>query len=194
MEGLTPCYAIDGSTYRFGNQTPVCNWNANGYRLPTEAEWEKAARGGSTGLNYPWGNTISHSQANYFSSSLFDYDTSPSSGYHPAYESDSTPYTSPVGSFPANSYGLHDTVGNIFEWCWDYFYIHYYSVSPTSNPHGPEMEPTITQGADYRSFRGGDWFNNAKNARNSVRGYYPANGGTHGIGLRIARTAVLPHG
>ncbi|MCB1132201.1 MAG: SUMF1/EgtB/PvdO family nonheme iron enzyme, partial [Verrucomicrobiae bacterium] len=86
MENRTPCYRVDGVVYRTGWQDAVtCNWNADGYRLPTEAEWEKAARGGLNGKNFPWGNTISQSQANYDSYwsggvPYYSYDVNPTSG------------------------------------------------------------------------------------------------------------------
>ena len=66
-EGLTPCYTVSGAIYQDGPEhAGGCNWSANGYRLPSEAEWEKAARGGLSAQNFPWGNTIAHSQANYY--------------------------------------------------------------------------------------------------------------------------------
>ena len=107
MESKTPCYNLS---------TWSCDFNANGYRLPTSDEWEYAARGGLQSKRFPWGDTITHSQVNYRSSSEDSYDTSPTRGYHPAYD-DSYPYTSPVGSFPSNGYGLYDMSGNVGEWC-----------------------------------------------------------------------------
>ena len=119
MEGKTPCYTVSGSTYKSGESAPSCDFNANGYRLPTNTEWEYAARGGLHGRRFPWGDTITHSRANYYSSTSYSYDTSSTRGYHPSYDSGGYPYTSPVGSFSSNGYGLYDMSGNVGEWCWD---------------------------------------------------------------------------
>jgi len=184
MEGLTPCYDLSDWS---------CNWSANGYRLPTEAEWEKAARGGVDGHRFPWSDTdtIQHTRANYESranysyvTSSYDtsYDTSLTVGDHPDYADGETPYTSPVGSFAPNGYGLYDTAGNVWEWVWDLWDAGYYAESPKVDPRGPSSTSSL-----YRVVRSGRWGYDAFSSRISGRRHgWP--GGRRRMGFRI----VLP--
>ena len=192
-EGLTPCYYTSAgwtTVYRSG-QIDLANscvkWTANGYRLPTEAEWEKAARGGANGHRFPWTNTdtISHSQANYYSSSRYSYDISPTRGYHPAFNDGVPPYSSPVDYFAPNGYGLYDMAGNLWQRCWDWYDASWYKQpgatqndtrGPANSPHG------------FRVMRGGSWHRFANFACCAHRDNdVPENADYH-IGFRCVRT------
>ena len=166
-EGMAPAYYTDSALttrYRSGQVAPYVNWSASGYRLPTEAEWEKAARGGASGHRFPWSDTdnITHSRANYICTSKYSYDTSPTRGCHPAFASGGSPYTSPAGYFAPNGYGLYDMAGNISEWCWDWHKRSYYGSAPSSNPRGPGS-------GSYRVQRGGGWLYDAGSCRAAIR-------------------------
>jgi len=187
-EGLAPCYYTTVSqttVYRSGYldlPNSAVKWTANGYRLPTEAEWEKAARGGLQDRRFPWGDTASHSQANYYSTTSYAYDISPTREFHPDYKTGSLPYTSPANSFAANGYGLHDMAGNLFQWTWDAFSETWYDQAGATadDTRGPAFVST-------RVLRGGYWHDLADGLRCANRSdHWPALA-VYGYGFRCVR-------
>jgi sulfatase modifying factor 1 len=184
-DNLTPCYYADSALtiiYKTDHVEPYVKWDANGYRLPTEAEWEKAARGGSSGHRFPWSDsdTIQHSRANYNAEGPASYDLNYPAGYHPTYATGGIPYTSPVGSFAANGYGLYDMAGNVWEWCYDW--LGAYSSESQTDPRGP------TSGS-IRVGRGTSWAGQAIFCRVAYRGKNGPGGRSYDIGFRCARAA-----
>ncbi|MFC1452004.1 SUMF1/EgtB/PvdO family nonheme iron enzyme [Verrucomicrobiota bacterium] len=173
-EGRTPCYDLSDWS---------CNWSANGYRLPTEAQWEKAARGGVAGHRFPWSDSdeIQHARANYTSDGVFSYDTGPTRGHHPDYDEWGEPYTSPVGALAPNGYGLYDMCGNVAEWCWDWWDKMYYSSPQGMDPRGPA--PT-----GLRAFRAGSWNDCAVGCRVARRDQGASGWASGDLGFRT----VLP--
>jgi len=175
QEGRQPCY--DLSTWE-------CDFDKNGYRLPTEAEWEYAARGGASPYTrYPWANGIHHLAANYKANGdAYHYDWSPytTDTYHPQWNDGIFPYTAPVGSFPANGYGLHDMVGNAWQWCNDWYFADYYLISfpETINPTGPAS-------GTHRVVRGGSWLSDAFLCRTSYRGDITPDMTFESVGFRV---------
>ncbi len=176
-EGLTPCYYTDSSlktVYRRGEidlSNDAVKWSGCGYRLPTEAEWEKAARGGLVHNNYPWGNEDPVCVAGARNGARFDDNN----------RCDRIG-TAPVGMYSANGYGLYDMAGNVEEWVWDWYHPHYYSSSPGSDPRGPDS-------GSARVLRGGSWYHSARGCRVSVRHQEVPHANYNYIGFRLVRPA-----
>jgi iron(II)-dependent oxidoreductase len=147
-----------------------------GKRLPSEAEWEYAARGGFVQKKFPWGDQEPDGNRGNFADKNIDLRWADKGA------DDKNPYTSPVGIYPPNGYGLYDMDGNVSEWCSDWYSDHYYTVSPKQNPQGPVS-------GSLHVIRGGSWFDyswfsrcaHRINVRSEARGFF--------YGFRCAKDA-----
>jgi len=157
LNDLDPCYTIKRDKKTF---SVVLNNTANGYRLPTEAEWEFAARGGSSSKGYAYSGA---DDPNDVSWNLASGNT-----------------LHQVGQKLPNELGFYDMSGNVMEWCWDYYDPKYYFSSPKTNPLGPPNGST-------RVCRGGNFKSNQETVRVTRRIYYDEDYRDEGQGLRLAR-------
>lgn len=159
-EGLSPCYDLE---------TLKCNYETDGYRLPTEAEWEYACRAG-TRTKYSFGNAPEKL------------------GQYAWFKVNANKTTHPVGKKKPNPWGFYDMHGSVWEWCNDHYDEDYYQKSPVENPNGPFV-------GDERVLRGGSWASGAQSARCSSRysetpGFADVCFGYEAYGFRCVRRAI----
>ncbi len=161
LEGLQPCYNLE---------TWQCDFEANGYRLPTEAEWEYACRAG-TQTTYFFGNDVSKL------------------GDHAWFDKNSGGHPQPVAQKRPNPWGLCDMIGNVWQWCNDFYQVDYYQQSPRENPRGPKE-------GENKVVRGGAWKFSGDNCRSGYRyneapGYVDVCFGYDIYGFRCVRNAPV---
>ena len=154
-EKLQPVYTKKGPNF-------VCNFNANGYRLPTEAEWEFAAKGGASSKSFKYSGSNNLDEV----------------AWHKG-NSKGTPHT--VGTKLPNELGVYDMSGNVWEWCWDWYNKDFYKLEKGDNPRGPEM-------GERRSVRGGSWDSQQNYVRPANRISTEPNKTHEFYGFRVVRT------
>jgi formylglycine-generating enzyme required for sulfatase activity len=179
LKGISPAYSLNGETDPDEWGTKSSAWDdvevsisTNGYRLPTEAEWEYACRAG-TNTAFNWGtNQITTDQANYDGSGGL-YNGSSKGSYRGG--------LTPVWGFTPNNWGLYNMHGNVMEWCWDWYGEDYYENSPEQDPQGPIS-------GSKRVARGGSWYAYGQVLRSAWRCRYSPEDRYNDTGFRLARS------
>jgi len=161
LESLTPAYTVSGTNVSW-------NRSANGYRLPTEAEWEYACRAGTT-TPFSTGNNITTAQANYDGNNPYNDNAKGTSRQKTSY----------VGSFQPSPWGLYDMHGNVSEWCWDWYGA--VNTARQTDPIGPSS-------GTNRVIRGGSWINGGRDIRSASRNYGTPSYRSSNLGFRIVRS------
>jgi formylglycine-generating enzyme required for sulfatase activity len=152
----------------WGEAQAYCEWaGGSSGRLPTEAEWEYAARGGKDGLKYPWANEITPQDANYSGSKWKG--------------------TSPVRTYPPNAWGLYDMSGNVWEWVADWYGADYYATQPSGKP---VEDPRGPQSGTMRVLRGGSFDLDTRDLRAADRVWVAPDNRNDNIGFRCVREVV----
>jgi len=167
-EGLSPCYTLENIEYRnpyhIISADVTWDFSANGYRLPTEAEWEYACRAGTTTRFHSGDSVASLNQV----------------GWH---AEDSDPETHPVAQKAPNAWGFYDMHGNVGEFCWDFYDETYYERSPHTDPTGSEM-------GERKVRRGGSWFDLPETCRSAFRKNCGLSCGCDASGFRVVRSVA----
>jgi len=177
--GYTKCYTMTNMTYYLGqirSADVICDWDVDGYRLPTEAEWEYACRAGTTTRHY-WGDSSEESIMKQYC--WYSRNASSRHWTNPHTDEEGT---QSVGQKTPNAFGLFDMSGSVWEWCWDWFARSYYGMRPD-----PDSDPTGASSGSDRVLRGGCWGSCAEECRSAVHVCMGPGDLDNAVGFRVVR-------